>query len=365
MKPLVDIDVEDEGAPSELESEATASPPPSVQPPSTQFEPNTLEKSPEKVSNSHNEGLMTPAVRRIVMENKLDLSQIPPTGKGGRVLKEDVQRYIASKVTTQQPESPSSTTRKLEASDGDEVKRLSSHEMAMYSTMTKALTIPHFGYSHSVDLTDVKKLCRNINDPVLQKSALYGSSTTKLTPLSVIVKAISQAFKLHPKLNSHFDANSDPKTPGWIIKKNHDFGIAMDTPRGLIVPVVRGVQDHPVLSLAEEIKRLSNLAQEGRLAPSNLQGASFIVSNIGSIGGHVVSPVIVPPMVSIVGIGRIEHVPVFVDGPDGQDKLTKREKAVLSWSADHRVIDGAAVANCAEFVHKAVEDIDGMALGLR
>lgn len=148
-----------------------------------------------------------------------------------------------------------------------------------------------------------------------------------------------------------------------VVQGTHDFGVAVDTSRGLLVPVVRDVQRHSIFSLATEIERLTSLAKEGRLQPADMQGATFMVSNIGSIGGAAVSPIIVSPMTAIVAIGRIENVPTFVTDHNGKEVVAKRLKVVLSWSADHRVHDGAVIGRCAQAVRRVLEspeELDAM-----
>jgi 2-oxoisovalerate dehydrogenase E2 component (dihydrolipoyl transacylase) len=118
------------------------------------------------------------------------------------------------------------------------------------------------------------------------------------------------------------------------------------------------------MSIAEEISRLSNLAKQGALKPSDFIGATFTVSNIGSIGGNGVNAVIVPPMVGIVGVGKVEDVATFIRDGHGNEQIVKRQKTVLSWSADHRVLDGASVARCAESVSTILENVEGVSLAL-
>jgi len=124
------------------------------------------------------------------------------------------------------------------------------------------------------------------------------------------------------------------------------------------VPVVRNVETHTMLSLSMEIERLGKLAKSGNLAPNDLTGVTFTVSNIGSIGGDVVSPVTVPPQVGIVAIGRVQDVPAFETSATGTEVVVKKEKMTLSWSADHRVLDGPTVARCAQTVQQLLENVD-------
>ena len=221
---------------------------------------------------------------------------------------------------------------------------LTPNEMQMFKTMTDSLRIPHFGFTHAVDVTDLGVFRTKANE----------AASRKITPLAIIMKAVSEAFTQHPRINARLSA-STPETAELAVSDAHNFGIAVDTPRGLLVPVVKNVEQQSVQSLAAEIDRLASLAKQGRIAPSDLHGATFTVSNIGSIGGAAVNPVIVPPMTAIVAIGKMEDKAVFATGDDGQEGVVRRRQVVLSWSADHRVHDGAAVARCAEAVSAKLE----------
>jgi 2-oxoisovalerate dehydrogenase E2 component (dihydrolipoyl transacylase) len=125
------------------------------------------------------------------------------------------------------------------------------------------------------------------------------------------------------------------------------------------------VQNHSIVSLAAEIQRISRIAKDGRLGVEDFKNATFTISNIGSIGGGTVSPIILPPMVGIVGIGRVKEVPGFEKDEVGNEKIVKREEVVLSWSADHRVLDGATVAKCAEVVGTVLENFETLGVTLR
>jgi 2-oxoisovalerate dehydrogenase E2 component (dihydrolipoyl transacylase) len=208
--------------------------------------------------------------------------------------------------------------------------------MAMYKLMTRSLEIPHFLYTQVVDTTALTAVREKFQE----------KSKTKVTALSIIMKAISQAITQFPSVNAHLSPSDT--APKLILKASHDFGIAVDTEKGLVVPVVRTVHDHSVISLASEIERLGTLSRQQKLKPSDLVGSTLNVSNIGSIGGTVIAPVIAPPMVATVAIGRAR--PSFQGGSE----------MVLSWSADHRVLDGATVAKCAEMVGKLLTDAEAM-----
>lgn len=306
-------------------------------------------------SNETGRGITTPGVRHILKQMNLNISDIKGTGKNGRVKKEDVEKYSASLSGT------STTAEAALGENGeDELVALNPTENQMFKVMTRSLEIPHFLYTHSVNVTPLNNLRKRFNT---SSGNLTPDKTPKLSPLPFIIKAISEVIKQFPKLNAHLDTTSSK--PQLLLKASHNFGIAVDTPKGLVVPVLRDVQNRSILSISTEIARLSELAKSGKLSIEDFKGATLTISNIGSIGGGVVAPIIVSPMVAIIGIGRTKTVPVFEDDGKGGERLGKREETLLSWSADHRVLDGAAVARCAEAVGNALEDIDLIGVSLR
>jgi 2-oxoisovalerate dehydrogenase E2 component (dihydrolipoyl transacylase) len=162
-------------------------------------------------------------------------------------------------------------------------------------------------------------------------------------------------------LNARVDV--DPKTskPCLVHRSQHNIGIAMDTAGGLVVPVIKNVASRNILSIAAELSRLQALASQGKLKPADFQGGTITVSNIGNVGGTYVSPVIVEREVAILGIGRMRTVPAF----DENDNVVKKQVTNFSWSADHRVIDGATMARAAEVVRQIVEEPDLMVMHLK
>ena len=299
--------------------------------------------------------LATPAVRHMIKEHRLKIEDIEGTGREGRVLKDDVQRHIESaKHTAGTPSTPSSIpmpvpTQQME----DQVNPLTPVQSGMFKQMTKSLSIPHFLYTDAVDFSSFTSLRKKYN--------VGREKPDRITPLPVIIKAVSLTLQQFPLLNSHLDTNTNPNKPQIILKGSHNIGVAVDSPSGLLVPVIKNVQNHSIASLAQEIQRLSSLARSGKLSSADLTGATFTISNIGSIGGGTVAPVIVGPQVSILGIGKARVVPAF--GEDGE--LIKREECVFSWSADHRVVDGAYVARAAEEVRKCLEGVEAMLVRMR
>lgn len=323
---------------------------------STQL-PTQTEAKPARTPGKY-ASLAVPAVRHLIKELNLTIEDIEGTGKDGRVTKEDVHRHAqalksgsAPAATTPAPTTP---TPAAIPTAQDRPHPLTPIQSAMYKTMTKSLSIPHFLYSDAVDMSSLNTLRKKYNKHVEHKSQ-------RLTPLPFIVKAVSLAFQEFPLLNAHLDAPANGGKPTMVLKGAHHIGIACDSPSGLLVPVIRDVQNHSIASLSAEISRLANLARDGKLGNADLTGATFTVSNIGSIGGAAVSPVIVSPQVGILGVGKARAVPAF--GKDGE--IIKKEEAVFSWSADHRVIDGAYAARCAERVRQYLEGAEQMLIKMR
>jgi 2-oxoisovalerate dehydrogenase E2 component (dihydrolipoyl transacylase) len=366
-QPLVDIDIQSEISPEdealtktaeELEKEKERVEP--QKEPETRAERKQTEKTPDRSvgeSTSRSSGkhasLATPAVRHLTKEHGIEITDISGTGKGGRVLKEDVQKHASARTATASASPPSSS-----ALGEDKIVAFTPVQRKMYETMTRSLSIPHFLYSDMVDFTTLTKVRRAINTH--SSSTKREEQPPKLSALPFIIKAVSLALDAHPSLNAHLDTATDPNKPKFTQKASHNIGFAVDTPQGLLVPVIKNVQSHSITSLATEINRLSTLARINKLASSDFSGATFTVSNIGSIGGLTVAPVIVSPQVAILGVGKARAVPAFAE--DGS--VVRREECVFSWSADHRVVDGATVARCGEMVREYLEGTERMLVKL-
>ena len=296
--------------------------------------------------------------------HNLNILDITGTGKDGRVLKEDVLKFVSQKNQSQATGASSSTAssnttttgmRATASSDSQQVEStqpLTHIQSQMFKTMTKSLTIPHLLYADELNINSMTALRRKLaSDP---------KNTQKVTSLAFIIKAVSLALEEYPILNAKVDA-SDPSSPKLIMRANHNIGIGMDTPQGLIVPNIKNVEAKSIFEIAAEISRLSALGKEGKLKPSDITGGTITVSNIGNIGGTYLAPVIVPTEVAILGVGRSRVLPVF----DENGQVTKGEMVNFSWSADHRVIDGATMARMAAKVKEYVEEPDKMLIRLR
>uniref|UniRef100_H2YAV4 Dihydrolipoamide acetyltransferase component of pyruvate dehydrogenase complex n=1 Tax=Ciona savignyi TaxID=51511 RepID=H2YAV4_CIOSA len=219
---------------------------------------------------------------------------------------------------------------------------------AMLRSMKSSLNIPHFGYNDEYDLTELVLLRKRI------KKEVKHSHGIKLSYMPFIVKAVSVALSKYPILNSQLDSNHE----NLIYKTNHNIGVAVDTPHGLLLPSVKSVQNMSVLDVANELNRLHEAGLNNKLSPSDIADGTFSLSNIGSIGGTYASPVIFPPQVAIGALGKIQVNMCMCVLPrfDRNGDLLKAHIMCISWSADHRVIEGATMARFSNLLKDFLEN---------
>lgn len=285
------------------------------------------------------------------------------------MLKEDIYRLVESRKQQQQAEGAPSSAAPAPGAAGSGVQvetavPLSNTQLMMFKTMTRSLAIPHFLYADEIDFTSLHELRGRLNK-VLAAGGAGDAAVAKLSYLPFIIKAVSLALYRYPVLNARVDvpaAAAEPTArPSLVMRSQHNIGVAMDTPSGLLVPVVHDVGARNILSIAAELARLQGLAAAGRLSPADMAGGTVTVSNIGSIGGTYLSPVVVEREVAILGVGRVRAVPAF----DDAGNVVRRQVCNFSWSADHRVVDGATMARAAGVVRSVVEEPDVMVMHLR
>ncbi|XP_029648243.1 lipoamide acyltransferase component of branched-chain alpha-keto acid dehydrogenase complex, mitochondrial isoform X2 [Octopus sinensis] len=310
--------------------------------------------------------LATPAVRRISIEQKIPLSSVIGTGKDGRILKEDMLRHIEN-LTRAPPEPlvetaplPAAKKRKPEPAvrpyipqasvQEDRVEPIRGIRKAMVKSMNAAHAIPHFGYYDDIDMSSLVQLRYDLKSTSKARGF-------KLSFMPFIIKSTSLALLEYPVLNASVDSNCENIT----YKASHNIGIAMDTPDGLIVPNIKNVQSLSLHQIALELNRLHELGINGKLGPSELKGGTFSLSNIGSIGGTYARPLIMPPEVAIGALGKISVRPKF----NHEGEIVKAHTMQVSWSADHRVIDGATMARFSNIWKSYLEKPGTMLLDTR
>uniref|UniRef100_A0A5F9CX38 Dihydrolipoamide acetyltransferase component of pyruvate dehydrogenase complex n=1 Tax=Oryctolagus cuniculus TaxID=9986 RepID=A0A5F9CX38_RABIT len=280
--------------------------------------------------------LATPAVRRLAMENNIKLSEVVGSGKDGRILKEDILNYLEKQTGAILPPSPKDKTIPMPISKPpvfigkDKTEPIKGFQKAMVKSMSAALKIPHFGYCDEVDLTELVKLREELKPIALARGI-------KLSFMPFFLKA------------------------NITYKASHNIGIAMDTEQGLIVPNVKNVQICSVFEIATELNRLQKLGTAGQLSTTDLTGGTFTLSNIGSIGGTYAKPVILPPEVAIGALGSIKALPQF----NQKGEVYPAQIMNVSWSADHRIIDGATMSSFSNLWKSYLENPSFMLLDLK
>ena len=305
----------------------------------------------------------------------MNITEVVGSGKDGRVLKEDILGYIkprekaetgSIKTPIKQPiQQEAKTSKPLPGSapvppikpytlptisTEDKTVPLKGITKAMNKAMTEALTIPHFGYCDEVDIGRLVEVRSRLKAPLAEKGI-------KLSYMPFFVKACSMALLQYPVINSYFD----PKQETITYKADHNIGVAMDTAHGLLVPNIKKVQLLSVFEIAQELNRLQQLGLAGKLGEAELKGGTFALSNIGSIGGTYAKPVIFPPQVAIGAIGKVQVLPRF----DDKGNVIKAHLVKFSWSADHRVLDGATVARFSNRMKDYLEEPASMVIDLR
>lgn len=302
-----------------------------VIPPSTEGQ-TTTPAAPER-----KKALATPVARAMAKDLGVDIAAITGTGPNGRVMKEDVSQAAGSQaagvrqVESPAPETPAQSVTPPSPDRDEPVVRvpLTSIRKTIAARMTKSrFTIPHTTAMDEIDVTAL--------DEFRQKyKGILKEQGVSLTYLPFIIKAVIVALKEHPEFNAEFDEGSQE----IILKHFYHIGVATDTDRGLMVPVVRKADALSVVELARAIEDLTQRAKDNKVELAELKGSTFSVTNYGSIGGYFGIPIINYPEAAVLGLGRIVKKPVVVD-----DEIVIRKVLPLSLSYDHRIIDGASGA---------------------
>ena len=297
-----------------------------------------------------------PSVRRFARELGVNLDLITGSGPKHRILREDVQAFVKaglSRMRANGKSVPVETGLDLLpwpqvdfARHGPvEIRSLSRiKQIAGANLHRNWVMIPHVTQFDEADITDLEALRKESNTAEKQNAV-------KLTLLSFLMKALIASLKKFPEFNASLDKNANGET-NLIIKRYYHIGFAVDTVNGLVVPVIRDVDQKGVVAIARELSELSALARENKLKPEQMQGAGFTISSLGGIGGTAFTPIINAPEVAILGVSKADYKPVYRDG-----KFVPRLVLPLSLSYDHRVIDGAAAARFTSHLAEVLTDM--------
>ncbi|MAG77666.1 MAG: dihydrolipoamide acetyltransferase [Colwelliaceae bacterium] len=296
--------------------------------------------------------LASPAVRRVARELGINIHLVPGSGKKGRVYKEDVLAYQqggSSTSTVAASQTPLAESA-MQATGGTRVEPIRGVKAAMAKAMVNSVsTIPHFTYCEEIDLTDLIALRSQLKEQ-------YAKQDIKLTMMPFFMKAMSLALKEFPIINAQVNDECSEIT----YFEDHNIGMAVDSKVGLLVPNVKQAQSKSILDLAKEITRLTNDAREGRVAQADLKGGTISISNIGAIGGTIATPIINKPEVAIVALGKVQKLPRFNE----QGEVEARSIMQVSWSGDHRIIDGGTIARFSNLWKQYLEQPNTMLVSL-
>lgn len=299
-----------------------------------------------EVKRDRDRAFASPGVRRLSRELKIDLQNIKGTGPKGRVTKEDLHNFIRNKMErfSGRPHDLGEKTDfsqwgKIEAQKLTKIKGVTARRM-QHSWQT----IPHVTQFDEADITDIHAHRQKLNKD-------RGAKKNKVTFLPFFMKAAASLLKEMPTFNSSLDSVGE----SLIFKHYFHIGVAVDTPAGLMVPVVRDVDQKNIIELSTELKDLSQRARGKKLKPSELKGGTFTISSLGGIGGDFFTPIINPPQAAILGISESRWKKVY----DHKEKSTNpRYVLPFSLSYDHRVIDGAAAARFTSRYSEMLANID-------
>jgi pyruvate dehydrogenase E2 component (dihydrolipoamide acetyltransferase) len=297
----------------------------------------------------------SPSLRRLARELGVELTAVNGSGPGGRILKTDLQGYVKTAIansnghaavgrsialdTAPEPEIDFSKFGRVERASLSKLRKLAGAKL-----LRNWITIPHVTNFEDADITELEAFRKDL----FRKDA---SVTTKITMLAFLTKAASVTLKRFPQFNSSLIGDE------LVLKSYFHIGFAVDTPSGLVVPVIREVDTKGILQIAEEIGVLASLAREGRLKLPDMQGGCFTISSLGGIGGTGFTPIINAPEVAILGVSRAQTRPTWT-GNQVQPRLIL--PLALSW--DHRVIDGVAAAHFLRYLVSVLEDFRRVAM---
>jgi len=296
----------------------------------------------------------SPSVRRFARELGVDLGQIKGSGPKARIVKEDVQGFVKQALA-------GATPARATAGGGIPGLNLPAWPVVDFSkfgpTETRPLSriqkisgpalhrnwvmIPHITQQDEADITDMEAFRKSMSDELAK-------SGVKITPLAILMKAVVASLKQFPE----FNASISPGGDALILKQYFHIGVAVDTPEGLVVPVIRDVDKKGIVQLAKELAEISQKARDKKMGPTDMQGGTFSISSLGGIGGTHFTPIINAPEVAILGVSRSSMKPVWKDG-----QFVPRLMLPLSLSYDHRVIDGAKGARFITHLNAVLSDI--------
>lgn len=280
----------------------------------------------------------SPSVRRLAREKGIDITKLEGSGPGKRITADDIKNFSEKPkgTTTKEPELPDFSQWGTTSDEAmTNIRKITANNVQQAWQ-----TIPHVTQFDEADMTALEDFRKKNQDKVEKEGG-------KLTVTALLLKIAGFALQKFPRFNASLDTQNEK----IVFKHYYNVGIAADTPRGLLVPVVRDVNSKSLTQLSVELTELAQKARNKKISPEEMQGGNFTISNLGGIGGTNFTPIVLSPQVAILGVSRAKYKQVFVDG-----EFQKRLIIPLSLSYDHRVIDGADGARFLRWICEVIED---------
>ena len=295
----------------------------------------TVDKKSIDQNKLKNSSSASPKARKFARELGVDINQVTGSEKDGRVVEDDIKKFVSSKSKNIDKLNKSKNIKlknEFEHSDfGEiEIKEIPRVKKLASTYLVNSWTnIPHVTNHDEADITEMESFRNSLTD-------LYTGEKIKITPLAFIIKALAVSLKKFPNFNSSID---EIETGKMTLKRYYHIGVAVDTPNGLMVPKLRNVNSKKISIIGNELKEISELCRNLKISKKELFGGSMTITSLGGIGGSFFTPIITYPEVAILGIGRSQKKQIYIDG-----KFETRVILPLSWSYDHRIIEGAEAA---------------------
>lgn len=293
----------------------------------------------------------TPSIRKLARELGVNLGKVTGTGDKQRITEQDVKSHVKAVMTGSSggslgglellawPEVDFAKFGDVTVTELSRIKKISGANLARNWVM-----IPHVTQFDEADITSLEEFRKSLNDE-------YKKENVKITPLAFMIKACVFALKQFPEINASINKDN------LILKNYYNIGFAADTPNGLVVPVLKDADKKGIVEIAKETVALAALAREGKLKPADMQGGTFTISSLGGIGGTAFTPIINAPEVAILGVSKSSIKPYW-----NGEAFEPRLMLPLSFSYDHRIIDGAMAARFTSYLSKILSDVRRLAL---
>jgi len=307
---------------------------------------------PPAVAVTAGDSHASPSIRRFARELGVDLNQVTGSGRKSRVTKDDVKAFVKGALVKSSSTTPATSGAGIPAVPAQDFSKFGDIEVSPLNKIKRLtaenlhrswLNVPHVTHNDESNINDLESFRKQINAEYAKQN-----KGIKLSPLAFIVKAVVNALQTYPQFNSSLE----PGGENLILKKYFNVGIAVDTPNGLVVPVIRNADTKSVAQIAQEMGELAEKARNKKLTMNDMSGACITISSLGGIGGTSFTPIVNAPEVAILGVSRSKIQPVW----NGKEFIPGM-MLPLSLSYDHRVIDGAEAARFTRHIAAVLEDV--------